>query len=78
MKCPHCENELEVEDRVWLNCDWYGKPATALTLCCGKMVNVSPSRTYYVNKSDAKEDSWGNTLLLRRGNLSPATRARRV
>jgi hypothetical protein len=59
--CPHCKQELQIQNYVWNNVENYGKSAVATTLCCGAGVRVTPVRSFRVTEYDGREqeDDWG-------------------
>ena len=62
MKCPHCGNDLEVNNAAEWNVEAYGNTVLAVTLCCGKGVYLVPVRTYVVEAYDGArdDDNWDN------------------
>ncbi len=59
MKCPHCRKELDVPEYAWMNADTYSKRCHVVTECCGRMVAITPIRSFLVAKSNAPVDDWG-------------------
>lgn len=61
MICPHCEQELKIENYVPYNVSSDGKPATGKSLCCGKGVTLR--RVIYLTAErytgTNKVDDWG-------------------
>lgn len=64
MKCPHCGSELELNNAAVWNVEAYGDVVLAVTLCCGKGVNLVPMRTFTVEQYEGNrvEDDWGNPI----------------
>lgn len=64
MKCPHCKEELILDNSVHCNVDTYGEPVIAVARCCGKGVMVRPIRKIAVDPyiGSRTEDDWGNPL----------------
>lgn len=62
--CPHCGNELIIDNAPKHNVDVYGNPVLAIARCCGKGVMLRPVRTIIVTAyhGDSTEDNWGNPL----------------
>lgn len=62
--CPHCGNELQLDDAVEANVRTYQQGRTARTLCCGRGVYVAPVFTIRAVKTPKgwKEDDWGNRI----------------
>lgn len=61
MRCPHCNDNLDLDSAVLPNVDIYNNIAIAKALCCGKGVVIHPIRSYRVEKytGTAAEDHWG-------------------
>jgi len=64
MICPHCKKDLKVPNYAWHNADAYSNRVKVVTECCGKMVRISPVRSYSVSKHDGEaiEDDWGTPI----------------
>jgi hypothetical protein len=64
MICPHCKNDLLVDDAALSNADRHSCTVLVKAQCCGKGVHVIPKRAfdaqaYYGNRT---EDDWGNDI----------------
>jgi len=61
-KCPHCNKDLNILPRCYINVDEYSPhQAVARTECCGQLVNLVMRRSYEISKyrGKRKEDDWG-------------------
>jgi len=60
-QCVHCNKRLLIPNRAWHNADNYNKAVNVTTECCGKMITITPVRTYRIDKylGDNTEDDWG-------------------
>jgi hypothetical protein len=64
MICPHCKNDLLIDEVALTNADTYGNTVLVLAQCCGKGVYVIPKRTFALQAyyGDRTEDDWGNDM----------------
>lgn len=60
MKCPCCNQELELIEPANAHMDRYQRPIHAKTLCCGNIVYCIPYVLFDAEESEKGEDSWGN------------------
>lgn len=62
MNCPHCGNDLELNNAAEWNVTAYSEPVLAVTLCCDKGVHLIPVHTFVakVYEGTRVEDDWGN------------------
>jgi hypothetical protein len=60
-RCPHCGEQLKTPDCVWYYADQYDSVTNVTTECCGKMIVITPVRTYSIKiyKGSLTEDDWG-------------------
>ncbi len=72
MQCPHCGNEVRIPQNTLVKVDTHGERSVSITDCCGKLVGVTPVRSYSVEKLSDYEtatrkrfsggaDDWGRT-----------------
>lgn len=63
-KCPHCNQELRIDECVRSNVETYGLPSLTVVSCCGHAIRVSRVVTFSVAPydGDRTEDDWGNPI----------------
>jgi hypothetical protein len=62
MKCPYCDQELDILPRCYKNIEtYYPHRALCTTECCGKIVYLRQESHFVVQKytGDKTEDDWG-------------------
>lgn len=64
MICPHCGQELAVNNAAEYNVEAYNQPVLAIALCCGKGVRLIPIRSFRAEAytGTRAEDDWGNPI----------------
>ncbi len=60
-KCPHCNKEISVPGYATGNAETYRNSVTVVTLCCNRMVTITPKTIFYIRKYEGTrtEDDWG-------------------
>ena len=63
-KCPHCSNDLQVDEVVFANVSRYQQTQFAATRCCGKGVYVGAVTSFRISPyfGDKTVDNWGNDV----------------
>ena len=62
MKCPHCNKELDILARCYINVETYSPhKAIVTTECCGKLINLERVLNFKITKYNGNntEDDWG-------------------
>ena len=70
MKCPNCEQELDLmPNNAFLNAEIYQRANRVVTNCCNTMIIIAPKITfdiYSYTGTNILEDDWGNTIIRKR------------
>lgn len=62
MRCPYCDKEAVIEDRVKWNLEAYpsDRGVKARTSCCGKLIRVYAVVSFRCKETDQRgKDDWG-------------------
>jgi len=65
MKCPYCQQDIQLPDYARHNINAYEKALLVTTKCCYQIVKLIPIRSFKVEKSrgengdNGPEDDWG-------------------
>ena len=62
IKCPHCNKELKIAPRCYLNAETYHNVCYCTTECCNKLISLEPITKFIVEKvvnTTKTEDDWG-------------------
>lgn len=63
-KCPHCNQEMHLEEHVRRNVETYGKPVLVALSCCGRAVTVGRIVSFSISayNGERTEDDWGDEI----------------